>query len=354
MENLTPMMRQYMETKNEYKDCILLYRLGDFYEMFFEDAIIASKELEITLTGKDCGLEERAPMCGVPYHSVQGYISKLINKGYKVAICEQMEDPAKAKGIVKREVIRVITPGTIIESNMLEEKKNNYIAAIFKVGTYYGLAYSDVSTGEFCTTQIDQNNNFQKLINELVRFSPAEIVVNDDMFLSKNEISVISEKLGIYITSKKEETEDVAVTGFKELEKYPYAKEATKLLFAYIKETQKVDMKHISKIEYYKVDKFMTLDITARRNLELTETIRDRNKKGSLLWVLDKTSTSMGGRLFRNWVEKPLTDVDEINYRLDGVEELKKNVMQRGEIISVLKKIYDIERLTRKNCLWKC
>ena len=184
MECLTPMMQQYVDTKEQYKDCILLYRLGDFYEMFFDDAITASKELEITLTGKDCGLKERAPMCGIPYHSIQNYLSKLITNGHKVAICEQMEDPALAKGLVKRDVIRVITPGTVIESNILEEKKNNYISSIYKVGIHYGLAYSDVSTGEFCTTEIVEGNNFAKLINELVRFTPAEIVVNPEMLAS--------------------------------------------------------------------------------------------------------------------------------------------------------------------------
>ena len=348
MENLTPMMRQYMDVKNDYKDCLLLYRLGDFYEMFFEDAVTASKELEITLTGKDCGLEERAPMCGVPHHSVQNYIAKLVTNGHKVAICEQMEDPATAKGIVKRDVVRVITPGTVIESNILDEKKNNYIAAVYKLGTYYGLAYSDVSTGEFCTTEIVEGNNFSKLVNELVRFNPAEIVVNEDLFVNPNEIKEISEKIKTYVTMTSGSIEDLHIAGYEKLEKMPYAREASKLLFAYIKETQKIDMKHISNIEYYTTTKYMVLDSIARRNLELTETIRDRSKKGSLLWVLDKTSTSMGGRLLRRWIEKPLTDIDEIESRLDGVEELKSSAMRRGELIDVLKKVYDIERLTGK------
>ncbi|MBQ8299665.1 MAG: DNA mismatch repair protein MutS [Clostridia bacterium] len=348
MECLTPMMRQYMDVKNDYKDCLLLYRLGDFYEMFFDDAITASKELEITLTGKDCGLEERAPMCGVPHHSVQNYIAKLVTNGHKVAICEQMEDPATAKGIVKRDVVRVITPGTVIESNILDEKKNNYIAAIYKLGTYYGLAYSDVSTGEFCTTEIVEGNNFSKLVNELVRFNPAEIVVNEDLFVNPNEIKEISEKIKTYVTMTSGVIEDLHIAGYESLEKMPYAREASKLLFAYIKETQKIDMKHISNIEYYTTTKYMVLDSIARRNLELTETIRDRSKKGSLLWVLDKTSTSMGGRLLRRWIEKPLTDIGEIELRLDGVEELKSSSMKRGELIDVLKKVYDIERLTGK------
>ena len=348
MEGLTPMMQQYVDTKEQYKDCILLYRLGDFYEMFFDDAITASKELEITLTGKDCGLKERAPMCGIPYHSIQNYLSKLITNGHKVAICEQMEDPALAKGLVKRDVIRVITPGTVIESNILEEKKNNYISSIYKVGIHYGLAYSDVSTGEFCTTEIVEGNNFAKLINELVRFTPAEIVVNPEMFASTSEINTIQEKFKTYITTSTDEIENIDIHGFDKLDKKPFAKEATKLLLTYIRETQKVDMKHISNIEYYSSEKYMALDMIARRNLEITETIRDRNKKGSLLWVLDKTSTSMGGRLLRRWLEKPLMDVKEIERRLESVEELKGSAMRRGSIAEVLDRVYDIERLTGK------
>ncbi len=348
MEGLTPMMRQYMKTKEEYKDCLLLYRLGDFYELFFDDALIASKELEITLTGKDCGLEERAPMCGVPYHSVQNYISKLISRGHKVAICEQMEDPATAKGIVKREVTRVITPGTVIEANMLDDKKNNYIAAICKLGPYYGLAYSDVSTGEFATTQIVEGNNFLKLLNELVRVAPAEIVVNQEMYQSKNELKAINDRLVTYIDISKNVEENINVSGYEKLNDAKYAKVATQMLFSYIHETQKNDMRHILKIEYYSVNKYMSLDAIARKNLELTETLRDRSKKGSLIWVMDKTSTSMGGRLLRRWIEKPLNSVNEINYRLDSVEELKSSSMKRGEIMEKLKRVYDIERLTSK------
>ena len=237
-------------------------------------------------------MKERAPMCGIPYHSIQNYLSKLITNGHKVAICEQMEDPALAKGLVKRDVIRVITPGTVIESNILEEKKNNYISSIYKVGIHYGLAYSDVSTGEFCTTEIVEGNNFAKLINELVRFTPAEIVVNPEMLASTSEINTIQEKFKTYITTSTDEIENIDIHGFDKLDKKPFAKEATKLLLTYIRETQKVDMKHISNIEYYSSEKYMALDMIARRNLEITETIRDRSKKGSLLWVLDKTSTS--------------------------------------------------------------
>jgi DNA mismatch repair protein MutS len=349
MEPLSPMMTHYMEVKNHYKDCLVLYRLGDFYELFFDDAITASRELEITLTGIDCGREERAPMCGVPYHSVQSYIGRLISKGYKVAICEQMEDPALAKGMVKRDVIRVITPGTIVESNMLDEKKNNYLAGIFKTGIYYGLSYTDVSTGEFYTTQITEGNNFNKLYSELSRFSPAEIVVNEEMFKDSTAISTIKNSFNTYITTKSDDSaEDENILNEYNLDKFPYAKQSAKLLLEYIRETQKIDLKHINKIEVYDINKFMILDSIARRNLELTETIRDRNKKGSLLWVLDKTSTSMGGRLLRKWLDKPLTDLEEINNRLEGVLELKQSVIQRGDITDVLKKIYDIERLAGK------
>ena len=348
MEELTPMMKQYMEVKNQYKDCLLLYRLGDFYELFFDDAITASRELEITLTGKDCGLKERAPMCGVPYHAVQNYVAKLIEKGYKVAIGEQLEDPALAKGIVKRDVIRVITPGTVIESNILDEKKNNYLASIFRSGANFGIAYSDVSTGEFYTTEFADKNNFPKVLNELGRFEPAEIVVNSEMFNDKFEVDSISKKFKTYITNRDEEDEVPELEGMAKLAKIPYAENATRLLFNYIKETQKIELKHINKINVYNASNYMTLDNIARKNLELTETLRDKNKKGSLLWVLDKTSTSMGGRNLRRWIEKPLMDIGDIRKRLQAVKELKENVILRSDISETLKKVYDIERLTGK------
>lgn len=348
MEELTPMMKQYMEVKNQYKDCLLLYRLGDFYELFFDDAITASRELEITLTGKDCGLKERAPMCGVPYHAVQNYVAKLIEKGYKVAIGEQLEDPALAKGIVKRDVIRVITPGTVIESNILDEKKNNYLASIFRSGANFGIAYSDVSTGEFYTTEFADKNNFSKVLNELGRFEPAEIVVNSEMFNDKFEVDSISKKFKTYITNRDEEDEVPELEGMAKLAKIPYAENATRLLFNYIKETQKIELKHINKINVYNASNYMTLDNIARKNLELTETLRDKNKKGSLLWVLDKTSTSMGGRNLRRWIEKPLMDIGDIHKRLQAVKELKEDVILRSDISETLKKVYDIERLTGK------
>ena len=348
MEELTPMMKQYMEVKNQYKDCLLLYRLGDFYELFFDDPITASRELEITLTGKDCGLKERAPMCGVPYHAVQNYVAKLIEKGYKVAIGEQLEDPALAKGIVKRDVIRVITPGTVIESNILDEKKNNYLASIFRSGANFGIAYSDVSTGEFYTTEFADKNNFPKVLNELGRFEPAEIVVNSEMFNDKFEVDSISKKFKTYITNRDEEDEVPELEGMAKLAKIPYAENATRLLFNYIKETQKIELKHINKINVYNASNYMTLDNIARKNLELTETLRDKNKKGSLLWVLDKTSTSMGGRNLRRWIEKPLMDIGDIHKRLQAVKELKEDVILRSDISETLKKVYDIERLTGK------
>jgi len=348
LEELTPMMKQYMEVKNQYKDCILFYRLGDFYEMFFDDAITASRELEITLTGKDCGLKERAPMCGVPHHSVQNYIAKLISKGYKVAIGEQLEDPATAKGIVKRDVIRVITPGTVIESNILEENKNNYLASIFTNGLNYGLAFSDISTGEFYTTEFINLSNFSNIVNELGRFEPAEIVVNSELYKDNAKIDYITQRMKTYITARDNEEEIANIEENSELKDKPYAKEATRLLFTYIKETQKIELKHINTVNVYEYSNYMVLDNIARKNLELTETLREKNKKGSLLWVLDRTATSMGGRNLRRWIEKPLMDIQQINNRLEAVKELKENVILRSDIFETLKNVYDIERLAGK------
>ncbi len=357
---LTPMMQQYMKTKSEYTDCILFYRLGDFYEMFFDDAIIASRELEITLTGKDCGLEERAPMAGIPYHAAEGYISKLIEKGYKVAICEQLEDPKECKGIVKRDVIRIVTPGTVIESNMLEEKKNNYIMSIYKQGIYFGMSVCDITTGDFYSTQIKDNNNFEKLLDEIAKFSPAEVIVNDLLFNTKEECQKIRDRFNVFI-SKEIETafsadyknlnyEFLKPNGEKieNLDEYLLCVPSINALFSYLTTTQKVKLEHINKIVIYNTTQYMTLDVTARRNLELTERMRDTSKKGTLLWVLDKTNTSMGGRLLRKWIAEPLVDVKEINKRLDAVQELKNSVILKDDIIEILKKVYDIERLVGK------
>ena len=361
MAEYSPMMQHYLDTKKDYKDSILFYRLGDFYEMFFDDAILASRELELTLTGKECGQEERAPMCGVPFHAAENYIARLISKGYKVAFCEQMEDPKQAKGIVKREVIRVVTPGTVIESNLLDEKKNNYIMSVYKSGIYFGIAVCDVSTGDFRATQIKETNNFSAALDEISRYSPAEIVVNNLMYDTTEEIAKIRERFQIYI-SKQEDNK--FSNNVEELtSKYNVVDEsenkieindktlcicAINGLLTYILETQKTNLDHINKIILYNNTKYMCLDINARRNLELTEKLRDKSKKGTLLWVLDKTSTSMGGRRLRRWINDPLLDIEKINKRLNSVKELKDNPILRGDIADLLKKVYDIERLVGK------
>ena len=362
-EKCSPMMQKYLETKEQYNDCILFYRLGDFYEMFFDDAILVSRELEITLTGKDCGLEERAPMAGIPYHAAENYIARLVSKGYKVAICEQLEDPKTTKGIVKRGVIKVVTPGTVVESNMLEERKNNYIMSVCKAGLYFGIAVSDISTGEFYSTEIKETNNFSLLMDEISRYSPAEIVANKMMNESEAEILKIKTRFPeVYITSCDESyfSEDISKTvqNFRLVDSKgnDIEKADDKLLSIasinalkeYITSTQMTDLSHINKVIIYSVSKYMSLDINARRNLEITEKLRDRSKKGTLLWVLDKTSTSMGGRLLRRWLNDPLIDEVEINKRLGAVEELKNDIMLRGEVIENLKKVYDIERLAGK------
>ena len=356
MAELSPMMQHYMEKKEEYKDCILFYRLGDFYEMFFDDAITASRELEITLTGRACGLDERAPMCGVPFHAADMYIAKLISKGYKVAICEQLEDPKTTKGMVKRDVIRVVTPGTVIESNLLDEKKNNFIMSIVKKGLFFGVAVCDVSTGDFFATQITEENNFEKLLDEIARFMPAEIIANKMMHESEKEVAKIKDRISVCISNTAEESfsEDTELlermytiengTG-KTLKDNLFAVAAINGLTAYLNETQKMKLDHINKINLYKTTRYMALDVSARRNLELTDRMRDKSKRGTLLWVLDKTSTSMGGRMLRRWINDPLVDVKAINERLEAVKELKENMILRGDILESLNKVYDIERL---------
>ena len=366
MAEYSPMMQHYLATKEEYNDCILFYRLGDFYEMFFDDAITVSRELEITLTGKECGQPQRAPMAGVPFHAAENYIARLISKGYKVAICEQMEDPKETKGMVKREVVRVVTPGTVIESNLLEEKKNNYIMSIYKAGIYFGLGICDVSTGDFYATQIKENNNFSKLLDEISRYSPSEVIVNRMMFESKSEINKIKDRFKVYVSLEKEEnfsdeTELLlnmynvlndnkikTIEQMQELDSNNLMVPAINALLTYLTETQKTNLDHINTIKIYNITQYMALDINARRNLELTEKMRDKSKKGTLLWVLDKTSTSMGGRLLRRWINDPLIDVKEINKRLDSVKELKNSIILKGDIIEALKKVYDIERLAGK------
>ena len=361
-KEFSPMMQRYLETKEQYKDCILFYRLGDFYEMFFDDAITAARELEITLTGKDCGQEERAPMAGVPHHAAEMYISRLIAKGYKVAICEQLEDPKTAKGIVKRGVIRVVTPGTIVESNMLEERKNNYIMSIFKSGIYFGISVCDISTGEFYAAEIKDNNNFPQLLDEIARYSPSELVINSNLADCTEEMSKIRERFNTYITRFQDKffdsKPDIIKLRFnlvdtnqkpiENIEERSFAVASINALIEYIEQTQMTSLDHINKITIYQISKYMSLDINARRNLEITEKMRDKSKKGTLLWVLDKTSTSMGGRHLRRWLNDPLIDTLEINRRLEAVKELKENVMLRGDVIDNLKKVYDIERLAGK------
>ena len=362
MAEFSPMMQRYLETKEQYKDCILFYRLGDFYEMFFDDAIIAARELEITLTGKDCGQEERAPMAGVPHHAAEMYISRLIAKGYKVAICEQLEDPKTAKGIVKRGVIKVVTPGTIIDSNMLEERKNNYIMSIYKTGIYFGISICDISTGEFYSAEIKDQQNFPLLLDELARYNPSELVINSMMAECQEEMSKIRERFDCYITRFQDKFFDnkidtlnlrfnIVDTSNKKIENL---KEKTlaippiNALLAYIEQTQMTTLDHLNKITIYQISKYMSLDINARRNLEIIEKMRDKSKKGTLLWVLDKTSTSMGGRMLRRWLNDPLIDTLEINNRLNAVKTLKDNMILRGDITESLKKVYDIERLAGK------
>ncbi len=363
MAEYSPMMQKYLETKNKYKDCILFYRLGDFYEMFFEDAITVSRELELTLTGKDCGQEERAPMAGIPHHAADTYAAKLIAKGYKVAICEQLTDPKTTKGIVERGVIRVLTPGTIVESNMLEERKNNYIMSIYKSGIYFGLSVCDISTGEFYTTEIKEINNFEMLLDEIARFSPAEIITNKMLYNCDEEMAKIKERFDIYVTKFAEEhfTEelkqevrekyeilDSSKKKIENIDEKLLAIASMNSLIEYLNETQMTNLEHINKIIIYNTSRYMALDVNARRNLEITEKLRDKTKKGTLLWVLDKTSTSMGGRMLRRWLNDPLIDTKEIQKRLDAVKELKDDMILRGEIIDTLKKVYDIERLAGK------
>ena len=362
MAEYSPMMQHYLATKEKYKDCILFYRLGDFYEMFFDDAINVSRELELTLTGKDCGQEERAPMCGIPYHAAESYIAKLVQNGHKVAICEQLENPKLAKGIVKRDVIRVVTPGTVTETNLLEEKRNNYIMSIFKKGIFFGIAVCDISTGDFYSAEIKEENNFERLLDEISRYSPSEIIANEMLYNCREEISKIKERFNVYISTEEESnfsenTENIYMQYallddkgniVKNLENRLFSVAAINGLIKYIEDTQKTKLEHINKITMYTITKYMSLDINARRNLELTEKLRDKSKKGTLLWVLDKTATSMGGRLLRRWLSDPLIDVTEINNRLEAVKEFKDDLMLRGELSASLKGVYDIERLAGK------
>ena len=358
MAELTPMMQQYMETKKEYKDCILFYRLGDFYEMFFEDALTASRELEITLTGKNCGLEERAPMCGVPYHAVDSYLNRLVSKGYKVAICEQMEDPATAKGIVRREVVRIVTPGTNLDTQALDETKNNYIMCVAYIGDRYGVSVADVTTGDYFVTELDESS---KLFDEISRFMPSELVCNEAFYMSGMDLDDLKERLGITIYALDSWYFDDAICKRTLLEHFKTSSlEGLGLadydcgvigagaLFVYLKETQKTDLCQFTRLTGYTTGKYMLLDSSSRRNLELCETLREKQKRGSLLWVLDKTKTAMGARTLRSMLEQPLIEKKAIVERLDAVEELKDNAICREEMREYLSPIYDLERLLSK------
>ena len=325
------MMQQYLEIKNQHKDQILFFRLGDFYEMFFDDAILVSRELELTLTGRECGLPERAPMCGVPFHSAESYIDRLIKKGYKVAICEQMENPALAKGLVKRDIIRVVTPGTLIDSSLLDEGANNYICCVYSGREGFGLSFGDITTGEMNVTQLPGGDD-SRVMGELGKFAPREIIFNES-FLEKKEItSFIREKLSCTADILEEDRFGAASAQLEILRQFkvrsltdlglqdmPLAAASLGALLSYLRETQRVGLERIQAIHLYSDKQFMRLDLTARRNLELTETIRGRERRGTLLWVLDKTCTSMGKRLLRSYIEQPLISAPVINKRLNAI-----------------------------------
>ena len=356
--SLSPMMVHYCQTKCAYKDSILFYRLGDFYEMFFEDAKTVSRELELTLTGKDCGLSERAPMCGIPYHAAETYINRLIDKGYKVAICEQVEDPKTAKGIVKREVTRVVTPGTNLNMQELDEGKNNYLMAIVCVGDHFGVSTADITTGDCYVTEIDEE---RKLWDEINKFLPAEIICNDAFLVSGVDVDDLRNRLHISVFAleswyfgddlcKQTLLEHFKISSLEGLglADYDSGVIAAGSLFRYLLDTQKNTMEHMNKIIPYTTDRYMVIDSSSRRNLELVETLREKQKRGSLLWVLDKTKTAMGARMLRSFVEQPLIDADAINERLDAVTELNMQAMLREEIREYLNPVYDLERLVSR------
>ncbi len=355
---LSPMMQQYISIKKTYQKHILFFRLGDFYEMFFEDAIIVAKELELTLTGRDCGLDERAPMCGVPFHACETYLKKLLAKGYNVAICEQTSDPAASKGIVTREVVRIVTPGTIIESNLLDETSNNYICAIYYEKSFSSMCFADISTGEVHLFEYNEKATESKVIDNLARYSPAEILFNQDFLLQKNATEFIKDKLkssvqlldDVYFDENKNVdnvTSQFSISSLSELGilENKIAQKSLCALFTYISETQKALIGRFSEINFHSVDNIMKLGFSARRNLELCETMRNKDKKGSLLWVLDNTRTSMGKRLLKSYIEQPLTNPAKIIDRLDAVEELINNPVKTADLQQLLSSVYDIERL---------
>ena len=355
MAEFTPMMMQYLETKEQYKDCILFYRLGDFYEMFFEDAVTVSRELELTLTGKSCGQEERAPMCGIPYHAVDGYLNRLIGKGYRVAICEQVEDPKAAKGLVKREVTRIVTPGTNLNTQTMDESKNNYLMGVTYFDECYGISTVDVTTGDYYVTQVEE---LRQAMDEIIKFMPSEIIYNPALEMSGMELEDLRNRLGIAMTPladwyfdgeicEKELKQHFKVgtldgLGLKDFDIGTIAAGA---VLRYLYETQKNSLSHITRLLTYLPGKYMVIDSSTRRNLELTETLREKQKRGSLLWVLDKTKTAMGARMLRSFMEQPLIKKQEIEERLDAIEELNQHVITREEMREYLDTIYDLERL---------
>lgn len=355
---LTPMMEQYMKTKEEYKDCILFYRLGDFYEMFFEDAKTCSKELELTLTGKSCGLPERAPMCGVPFHSVDGYLNQLVSKGYKVAICEQVEDPKLAKGLVKREVSRVVTPGTNLDVKALDETKNNYLMCVVHTTNAYGVSYVDITTGDYFVAEFTKESD---LLDEIGKVMPSEIICNDSFLVCGISFEDLKERMGIMISSieawyfDEERCKDTLKRHFKVgtlsglgLDDYGIGMVAAGAVLQYLIETQKISLDHITKLQTYVSDQYMILDRATRRNLELCETMREKTKRGSLFWVLDKTKTAMGARKLRNSIEQPFIKKSQILERLDAIEAINGNIINREELREYLGSIYDLERLISK------
>ena len=357
-QKFTPMMEQYFEIKKQYEDCILMYRLGDFYEMFFDDAHKASKALGLTLTGRDCGQEERAPMCGVPFHAANTYISKLVSQGYKVAICEQMEDPASAKGIVKRDVIRIITPGTLVDDNVVGSNQSNYLCGIFMKKDKIGLSFVDLSTGELASTLIENDADFSMLFGELARYAPVEVTLNESAFANAALLSFLNERLGaLFFTYKNDAMDEKEINEilFRQFgNRYQNVlddceqKVSVAILLSYLKETQKVDLSHIEEVILYHSGQFMTVDAAALRNLEIVETMRDKNKRGSLFGVLDKTETSMGARTLKKWILNPLMNLGQITDRLNAVEELTWDMQLREELSYALRNVHDIERLMGK------
>ena len=358
MATYTPMMMQYLEMKKQYKDCILLYRLGDFYEMFFEDAITISKELELTLTGKSCGQEERAPMCGIPHHALDGYLNRLINKGYRVAICEQVEDPKTVRGIVKREVTRIVTPGTNLNTQTIDETKNNYLMGLAFFDGSYGISTVDVTTGDYYVTQV---NEVRQVMDEIIKFMPAELVYNSPLEMSEIDLEDLNHRLNISLHALADWyfEEDTCQIVLKEhfnvstldglgLKDFDVGCLSAGAILKYLYETQKNTLGHITKLQTYFPGRYMIIDSSTRRNLELTETLREKQKRGSLLWVLDKTKTAMGARLLRSFLEQPLIKKHDIEDRLDAIEELNQHIITREELREYLDAVYDLERLMGK------